>query len=87
MSKLVLALLTDDNQLQKFEEVDMSWVEKFNEEFKKNEIPFKEEVYREEFVEMTSFAVLKDFVYTENDEEFIVNRDPLKVKLKKLFYE
>ena len=28
MSKLILGLLSDDNQLQKFEEIDMSWVEK-----------------------------------------------------------
>ena len=87
MSKLVLALLSDNNQLQKFEEIDMSWADKFNEEFKKNEIPFKEEVYREEFVDMTSFAVLKDFVVTQNDDEFQVDRTPLKNKLVKLFYE
>jgi hypothetical protein len=86
MSKLVLALLSDDNQLQKFEEIDMSWADKFNEEFKKNEIPFNEEVYKEEFVDMTSFAVLKDFVITENDDEFKVDRTPLKNKLAILLY-
>lgn len=87
MSKLILGLLSDDNQLLKFEEIDMSWAEKFNEEFKKNEIPFKEAVYREEFVDMTSFAVLKDFVVTQNDDEFKVDRTPLKNKLVKLLYE
>jgi len=87
MSKLVLALLSDDNQLQKFEEIDMSWADKFNEEFKKNEIPYKEEVYRSEFTDMTSYAVLKDFVVTQNDEEFQVDRTPLVNKLHKLFWD
>jgi hypothetical protein len=87
MNKLVLALLDDNNQLQKFEEIDMSWVEKFNEEFKKNEIPFKREVYEEEFIDMTSFAVLKDFVITTDDDEFKVDRTPLKNKLVSLFYD
>jgi hypothetical protein len=85
MSKLVLALLSDDNQLQKFEEIDMSWADKFNEEFKKNEIPFKEEVYKEELTDMTSIAILSQFIAESNDDIFQVNREPLKEILRKIY--
>jgi len=86
MSKLVLALLTDDDKMMKFEELDMSWVEQFNKEFQQQaKVPFNEEIYKEELVEMTSFAVLNSMVLTENDEEFRVNREPLKEKIKRLF--
>jgi hypothetical protein len=87
MSKLVIALLNEDNQLEKFEEFDMSWVEQFNSEFKKNEgpVPFVKDIYEEEMVEMTSFAVLNGLVLTENDEQFRVDRSPLKLILRKLF--
>lgn len=85
MSKLVIALLDEDGKLEKFEEFDMSWVEQFNAEFKKNEVPFKEKVYQEELVEMTAYAILNGMVLTENDEQFRVNREPLKATIRRLF--
>ena len=85
MSKLILGLLSDDNQLQKFEEIDMSWAEKFNEEFKKNEIPFKREIYQEELTDMTSIAILSQFIAAANDDIFQVNREPLKEILRKIY--
>jgi len=85
MSKLALAVLNEKNELEKFEEIDMSWVDQFNKEFEKSDVPFKEKVYQEELVEMTSFAILNGMVLTENDEEFKVNREPLKSTIRKLF--
>lgn len=85
MSKLVIAVLNDQNGLEKFEELDMSWVDSFNKEFENQKVPFKEEIYREELVEMTSYAILSGMVLTENDEEFRVNREPLKTIIRKLF--
>lgn len=63
----------------------MSWVEQFNKEFEKQEVPFKEDIYQEELVEMTSYSILNALVLTENDEEFRVNREPLKSIVRKLF--
>ncbi len=86
MSKLVLAMLSDDDKLEKFEEMDMSWVEQFNKEFQQQaNVPFNEEIYKEELVDMTSHAILNSMVLTENDEEFRVNREPLKEKIRRLF--
>jgi len=85
MSKLVLALLDDKDQLQKFHEINMEWVEKFNESFEKSDVPFKADVYKEELVDMTSYAVLNELVTTENDEQFRVDRTPLHNILHKLF--
>ncbi len=85
MSKLVLALLNDNNQLEKFHEINMEWVQKFNEAFEKNELPFKEDVYREELIDMTSYAVLNELVTTTDDEQFRVDRTPLHNILAKLF--
>jgi len=85
MSKLVLALLDDSNKLERFHEINMDWVAKFNEAFEKNELPFKEDVYREELIDMTSYAVLNELVTTESDEEFRVDRTPLHNILFELF--
>ena len=85
MAKLVLATLTDDNKLEKFEEIDMSWVTRFNEEFKENPQMFSEKIYNEELIDMTSHAVLNSFVETEDDSQFVVNREPLREILRKLF--
>ena len=89
MSRLVLALLTEDNQLERFEEIDMSWVDQFNKEFEKQAadtgVPFAKNIYEEELVEMASYSVLNGMVLTENDEEFRVNREPLKNIIRKLF--
>jgi len=89
MNKLVIAMLNDKNELEKFEELDMSWVEQFNKEFEKQTkdsgVPFAKNIYEEELVEMTSYAILNNMVLTENDEQFLVNREPLKVIIRKLF--
>ena len=85
MSKLVIGMLNEKNELERFEEIDMSWVEQFNKEFEKSDVPFKEKVYQEELIEMTSYSILNSMVLTENDEEFRVNREPLKATLRKLF--
>jgi len=86
MSKLVLAMLTDDDKLERFEELDMSWVDQFNKEFQQQaKVPFNEQIYKEELVEMTSHAILNSMVLTESDEEFQVNREPLKEKIRRLF--
>ncbi len=85
MSKLVIGLLSENDQLEKFYEIDMSWVDQFNSEFEKNEVPFKEEIYQEEFLDMSSLAMLNEFVYTEDENQFQVNREPLKEILRKLF--
>lgn len=86
MSRLVLALLEDDtDKVESFHELDMSWAQTFNEQFEKTDVPFKETVYKEEFVDMASYSVLNNLVVTENDEEFRVNREPLKIILKELF--
>ncbi len=85
MAKLVLALLTDENQLQSYHELNMEWVDTFNKEFESQEVPFKEEIYKEELVDMTSHAILNQMVYTEDDEQFKVNREPLKEIIRKLF--
>lgn len=87
MSKLVIALLTDDNKLEKFEELDMSWVDKFNKDFQEQSknLPFNKDIYEEELIDMTSWSILSNFVETSNDEEFKVNREPLKNILRKIF--
>lgn len=88
MSRLCLALLEDESdKVTAFHELDMSWAETFNEQFEKNKqtLPYVEQVYKEEFVDMASYAVLNNLVATENDEEFRVNREPLKIILKELF--
>jgi len=85
MSKLIIGLLSENNQLEKFHEIDMSWVSQFNNEFEKNEVPFKKEIYQEEFLDMSSLAMLNEFVYTEDENQFQVNREPLKEILRKLF--
>jgi len=89
MSKLVLAMLNEKNDLEKFEEIDMSWVEQFNKDFQKQTtdsgVPFAKNIYDEELVDMTSYSILNSMVLTENDEEFRVNRSPLKATLRKLF--
>jgi len=88
MNKLVLALLTDDNKLERFEEIDMSWAEQFNQDFEKQTkdsgVPFAKNIYQEEFVEMASYSILNSMVITQNDEEFRVNHEPLKTMLRKL---
>jgi hypothetical protein len=85
MSKLVLALLSDDGKLEKSEEFDMSWVEQFNKEFQTQQVPFKKQVYEEELTDMTSYAILNGMVLTENDEQFRVDRTPLKAMIRRLF--
>jgi len=88
MSKLVLALLNDEGTaLENYHELNMDWVNQFNDEFKKQSenIPDKEKIYQEELVDMTSIAILNNFVTTSNDEEFRVDKTPLKNILYKLF--
>jgi uncharacterized protein (UPF0128 family) len=89
MNKLVIAILNEKDQLEKFEEIDMSWVDQFNKEFQQqnqvNNVPFQKKIYEEEIVEMTSFAILNNMVLTENDEEFRVNREPIKTIIRRLF--
>jgi uncharacterized protein (UPF0128 family) len=86
MARLVIALLEDDSdKVQAFHELDMSWTEAFNQQFEKNELPYKPEIYAEEFVDMASYSVLNNLVTTESDEQFKVNRDPIKIILKELF--
>lgn len=83
--KLVLAILGDDNKIEKFKEIDMEWVKSFNDTFEKNDIPYKETVYKSEFIELCSANLLDSFVQTQNDEQFKVDSTPLKEILQELF--
>lgn len=85
MSKLCLALLDDANKVENFVELNMSWVESFNNYFQKSEVPDKEKVYKLEFIDMASVHVLNSFVKTTDDQEFVVDSTPLKNLLTKLF--
>lgn len=86
MSRLVLALLKDENDtVETFHEFDMSWVELFNEGFKSTDVPFKEAIYNEEFCDYTATSILNEIVISTDDNEFKVNHEPLKQILYKLF--
>ena len=87
--KLVLAVLDDSNSLESYQEIDMSWVEIFNKDFESQskDIPEQErkKIYSAEFIDMTSYSVLNSMVTTEDEEQFRVQRGPLKIMLAKLF--
>ena len=86
MSRLIIGLLKEDkDEVETFHEFDMSWVELFNKGFESTDIPFKEKIYSEEFVDTTAASVLSELVTSENDSEFKVNREPLKQILYNLF--
>jgi len=86
MSRLVLAMLSDsEDKLESFHELDMGWVNEFNKQFEQQEVPFAEEIYKTELVEMMSVSVLNNLVTTTNDSEFIVDKTPLQNIIRKLF--